>query len=673
MTNPSSNTQAPSIKDFSIRNRLIAVSSLFLVPICLLFFLFVNKSMQEISFASKEADGVVYLRPVWNVLNSAIDADLQGSNSVNVEGIRAVAKQYDEAMATAKASADVVTAAASTQNKAENIAKAAQDLVSGIGNGSNLILDPDLDSFYVMDSIVVQIPNLVSETRKVSHAASDLLAKSDADAGLKMMMAAATLEKSADNMLGNLQTALANTKDKQAVSALNNSFNALREKQKSFSTQIIALYEDARSSSKDLSKQISELKADAVKINSAANTAWNDGARALETLLNARMSGNRSQLWITSIIALLFSLGAAATAIYMIKSILGNVSALQGGIKTLADQSLDAEVPGVNGKGEIAQIAQSVQYFRDQTVKKIAEANSEERQREIMQSQRSALQGVADQIRASVGDTVGTLRDCIALIMSSTQTVAANASTTNGTAEQACIDLRTAVSDVQTVMQATQELSLSISEISQQTQQAVRQTDEATARAEGAKTVATQLAEATDRIGHIAALINGIAQQTNLLALNATIEAARAGEAGRGFAIVAQEVKSLAAQTSRATEDIERQVTDIQSAVSAVNGEVDSMASAIRAITTVSSSIASAIEEQNAVTSGISGSVQRAADGAGGVMNSIEGLPALSQQTEDASRSLADLAHALDDQANTLTNNVNYLLEEITGKSSKAA
>ena len=66
------------------------------------------------------------------------------------------------------------------------------------------------------------------------------------------------------------------------------------------------------------------------------------------------------------------------------------------------------------------------------------------------------------------------------------------------------------------------------------------------------------------KIGEVVKLISGIAAQTNLLALNATIEAARAGEAGRGFAVVAAEVKALAAQTAGATEEISRQIIEIQ-------------------------------------------------------------------------------------------------------------
>src|SRR3546814_1907202 len=75
-----------------------------------------------------------------------------------------------------------------------------------------------------------------------------------------------------------------------------------------------------------------------------------------------------------------------------------------------------------------------------------------------------------------------------------------------------------------------------------------------------------QLSDEVQSIESILGFIRDIAGQTNLLALNATIEAARAGDAGLGFAVVAQEVKSLASQTARATDDIAGKISAIQSA-----------------------------------------------------------------------------------------------------------
>ena len=77
-------------------------------------------------------------------------------------------------------------------------------------------------------------------------------------------------------------------------------------------------------------------------------------------------------------------------------------------------------------------------------------------------------------------------------------------------------------------------------------------------------TVVKRLGEASDRIGEVVKSISQIAWQTKLLAFNAKIEASRAGEAGRGFDVVAQEVKALAQQTAAATDTISREIASMQ-------------------------------------------------------------------------------------------------------------
>src|SRR5207244_13491360 len=100
-------------------------------------------------------------------------------------------------------------------------------------------------------------------------------------------------------------------------------------------------------------------------------------------------------------------------------------------------------------------------------------------------------------------------------------------------------------------------------------------------------TTMTELGHAATRIGEVVGLIQAIAGQTNLLALNATIEAARAGDSGQGFAVVAAEVKSLAGQTAKATEEIADQIGSIQSAAADALQAIEQVEALIRAIPSV--------------------------------------------------------------------------------------
>lgn len=197
---------------------------------------------------------------------------------------------------------------------------------------------------------------------------------------------------------------------------------------------------------------------------------------------------------------------------------------------------------------------------------------------------------------------------------------------------------------VTSVADAGKELAKTIAEISARVAQSSRLTSDTVSLANTANQTITELTTAASEIGDMTDLINRIAAQTNLLALNATIEAARAGAAGKGFAIVAQEVKALASETARATEDIASKTTGIQSTTQRSATAIEAILDMVRELDMLSARIAGAIDQQAAATSEIAQNVDAAAVGVGNVTVSIGDIKSMADETAHATTGLRQSA-----------------------------
>jgi len=189
------------------------------------------------------------------------------------------------------------------------------------------------------------------------------------------------------------------------------------------------------------------------------------------------------------------------------------------------------------------------------------------------------------------------------------------------------------------VSAATDQLSSAVNEISCQVSKSVQIVAKAVEEAKRSEELVAGLVEAASKIGEVTKLISDIAEQTNLLALNATIEAARAGDAGKGFAVVASEVKSLAAETTKATEEISLQIGDMQNVSETAADAIHKITTIISNVNDISTTISGAVEQQTATTyevaSNISG-VQKAANETGQSSNLMLGVAkSLSEKSSD--------------------------------------
>ncbi|MDI6102352.1 methyl-accepting chemotaxis protein [Actinoplanes sp. NEAU-A12] len=187
--------------------------------------------------------------------------------------------------------------------------------------------------------------------------------------------------------------------------------------------------------------------------------------------------------------------------------------------------------------------------------------------------------------------------------------------------------------NVQTVAAGTEEMSASIREIATSAGDAAQVAGTATTAAERTSHTMAKLGQASTEINEVINAITSIAEQTNLLALNATIEAARAGEAGKGFAVVASEVKDLAQETARATEDISKRIAAIQSDTDAAVSAIADIGNVIAQINDYTTTIAAAVEEQTATTGEMGRNVAEAASGSGHIAADITNVASTANET----------------------------------------
>jgi methyl-accepting chemotaxis protein len=208
--------------------------------------------------------------------------------------------------------------------------------------------------------------------------------------------------------------------------------------------------------------------------------------------------------------------------------------------------------------------------------------------------------------------------------------------------------------NTQVVAAASEEMIVSIKEIAKSVSEAAGIAGQAVKVAGSTRDIISKLSDSSIEIGKVIQVITSIAEQTNLLALNATIEAARAGDAGTGFAVVANEVKELAKETSKATDDIGRKIGIIQVDTKDAVEAIQRISSVINKINDIQSSIASAVEEQTATTHEIGRSVGEVARGSADIAVTITGVAKAAGGTSEGAANSQELASSLSGMASGL-------------------
>jgi methyl-accepting chemotaxis protein len=546
--------------------RLGTLTAVLLVPTVLAVAGFVHGVNTDVTFTLDERAGVAVVTPALDALAAVAHGEDPDLGALEQAVAAHPGLELDEALAAVRSAADPVARAT-----------ALQALVGAAGDSSNLILDPDLDSFYVMDVLVVQLPRLLAAAVQQGAPTATGAERVAAQAVL-----AGTIAGAAAGVSSDAATSCRTTHD----AALCDELGPLAAVSDAGAALTSALLADLEADS----------GSDAGAVASAVASAVAPTTAALDRLLATRAAGFEKQrtlmLAATAVfivLAVWFAAGVWWRTRHDVRLTLDAVTALAAG--DLAERPLPATRDELGQVGRALTTARTeMAHQRDEL--EAAQADRTHRMQAAFLQQREAERQSRERAQQIVQETSGAV-----------------------------------VGQLGDVVERVHSVHDAASAIEEGVASSAAATAEVVSRAQHADSLVGALSESLRSVAGIVAVINGVADQTKLLALNATIEAARAGDAGRGFAIVASEVKDLAAETASSTAQITQIIGTLEQDAAAVSGAIVEMSTGVAAADAATADLHRVAERQYTLVADLD-------DTLGETIERIESMSHLADQLE---------------------------------------
>ena len=684
--------------DIPMVGKLLTICLCLLAPLTLLLYLSLGNINGQIEFSRFEAYGNAYLRPLSVILEHLPDASRDAADAVDkaLDSLAEVQRQYGQqlqftpeglgkrnrAHLTPERAAEQWRAVQATPGSRPVLTGTVMGMIAHVGDTSNLILDPDLDSYYLMDLTLLALPQTQKRLGDILDDAAQTLTGGALDeAALRRFNTYAALlqQSDLDRVMASAETAVMEDPNFYGVSqGMAETVKGGLDAYVADTSVFIALLRDV-AAGKDVDRE-TFLQA-GEKARDRAFRFWDTVIREQDKLLGLRIDS-----LVADRTVLLVSTGASLLLAVLVVIVVAR--AINRPLRGLAEVARDVAAGEMGsratvwGRDEVGRLAEAFNGLLEANGQALSTAMQAKGQADDEARRANACLLEAEQSR----------REAESAKMEGQRQAAEHLAEIVERLGQASLELSAQVdnSNENSIQQkerivetatAIEQMNVSILEVARNASHASEQSQRAQERAAAGAGVVRDavsaigllkgqshslkeklqaLDEQARGIGQIMEVISDIADQTNLLALNAAIEAARAGDAGRGFAVVADEVRKLAEKTMVATKEVGQAIGSIQAGTADTSAAMDSTAELVdQAVNLAESSgttlqeivgmslaaceqvqaIATAAEEQSAVSEQITQSTEvvsrTAEDSAQSLSRSKRSMDALSMLSSD--------------------------------------